>query len=171
MIKVLFLLLTLLLTSCEVCRRSKPDGKIIKLQSTYLKSHYGSTVDSFFIEYSFSRNSGRSFNYVFNGLDIEISETTIESKLIHKTNSEDTIYEFFRFINDFCITKTEKVEISRIPRQDTVYADYPMLTVYSYKNNMEMAAYKIPMSEETYNIIFNPIFVKFLDTLESLTNY
>jgi len=125
---------------------------IPKLSSVTVNYLAFSDTDNYSIEYSNNRILVTS----------PISEKEIEDRGI--------IDFFIQCINDFFIRQTEKIEYSRVKREDPIITDYSRLSFEIRVFNKQTINKTIQIGEEQYDITYNPRFLEFLGLIDSLVN-
>lgn len=75
---------------------------------------------------------------------------------------------FLRYLDSFFITKSEKIEYSRVNRDDPICTDYPTLSFKIFLKNKSVIEQTHQIGYEEYDVEYNPKFLEFYEFLDNL---
>lgn len=75
---------------------------------------------------------------------------------------------FLSYIDSFFITKSEKIEISRVKRDDQICTDYTTLSFEIFLKNKSVIKQTHQIGYEDYDVEYNPLFLAFYEFLDNL---
>jgi hypothetical protein len=123
------------------------------------------SLDSLSIKYWKSTEANE---YYFKYSDNIIQISSQYFSLNKNVSKEATVSKFLNYIDVFFIAKIQVVEVTRKRSEDSIVADYSVLTIQGYKDGKEIINRIIQIGEEEYNIEYNPKFIEFYEFLDGL---
>jgi len=156
------LMLAFLAVSCDQLSHNTDSNKnmsIIEKQSSQIG------LDSVAVNYW--RNADAN-EYILKYSNGEMQITCNYSSFEKRISDKGIIDKFISYIDDFFITKSEKIEYSRLKSLDTIVTDYSMLKFDIFLENKQVVKESIQIGEEEYDIEYNPKFLEFCEFLDSL---
>lgn len=159
---IMSLMFAFLAVSCDQLSHNTDSNKnmsIIEKQSSQIG------LDS--VAVSYLRNADAN-EYILKYSNGEMQITCNYSSFEKLISDKDIIDKFISYIDDFFITKSEKIEYSRLKSLDPIVADYSMLKFDIFLENKPVVKESIQIGEEEYDIEYNPKFLEFYEFLDSL---
>lgn len=159
---IMSLMLAFLSVSCNQLSHNTDSNKnmsIIEKQSSQIG------LDSVAVNYW--RNADAN-EYILKYSNGEMQITCNYSSFEKRISDKGIIDKFISYIDDFFITKSEKIEYSRLKSLDPIVTDYAMLKFDIFLENKQVVKESIQIGEEEYDIEYNPKFLEFYEFLDSL---
>ena len=128
-------------------------------------------VDSIKVVYC-SGTDGWDYVYKYAKGELTITRTfdgrTINQIPLNHSNKEMIIDRFINYVDMFFITKSERIIVNRVKRDDVICSDYSSLTFESFSGDKLIQKETVKLGEEVYDTEFNPNFWEFFVFLDNL---
>ena len=124
-------------------------SEIDSVRVTYWKS----TEARWFV-FSYS-NGGMCISECFGPFEKQISD-------------KDIIVNFLSYLDSFFITKSDKIELSKVKRDDQICSNYPEISFELFLKNKSAIKHRQEIGYEEYDVEYNPKFLEFYEFIDNL---
>ena len=156
------ILVAFLVSSCGQSLHNTDGNKnmvVVENQRPYIR------VDSIVVCYWKNTNANE---YIYNYSKGEILITSKYFSFEKHISDKGIMDDFLSYIDDFFISKSEKIEYSKTKSSDPIVTDYSSLKFDVFLKNKQIVKEYVQIGEEEYDIEYNPKFLEFYEFLDSL---